>query len=56
MEAFENGEKRQACRCFELMYRNLLDGGRVIFTIEYAQQFGIHPKFPQEVAGYSIYG
>ena len=57
-ESFENGEKKHHVRrCFELMYRNLLDGGRVsTSTIEYAQQFGIHPQIcHKEVAGYLAY-
>jgi len=57
-ESFENEEKRHHVRrCFEMMYRNLLDGGRVqTSTIEYMQQFGVHPQICQkEVAGYISY-
>ena len=57
-EAFENAEKmHHVRRCFEMMYRNLLDGGRVsTSTIEYMQQFGVHPQICQkEVAGYIAY-
>ena len=40
-EAFENEEKRHHVRrAFELMYRNLLDGGRMsTATVEYCQHF-----------------
>ena len=57
-ETFENEEKRHHVRrCFEMMYRNLLDGGRVqTSTIEYMQQFGVHPQICQkEVQGYLNY-
>ena len=57
-EAFENEEKKHHVRrCFEMMYRNLLDGGRIsTATIEYMQQFGVHPQICQkEVAGYIAY-
>ena len=57
-EAFEKEEKRHHVRrCFEMMYRNLLDGGKVqTSTIEYMQQFGVHPQICQkEVAGYIAY-
>ena len=56
--SFENEEKKHHVRrCFEMMYRNLLDGGRVqTSTIEYMQQFGVHPQICQkEVAGYIAY-
>jgi hypothetical protein len=45
-QAFEDEEKRHHVkRAFELMYRNVLDGGRPnTATIEYCQQFGIHPQ------------
>ena len=45
-EAFEREEKRHHIRrAFELMYRNLMDGGRAsTATIEYMQQYGIHPQ------------
>mgnify|MGYP005699647787 CR=1 FL=1 len=45
-EAFEKEEKRHHVRRgFELMYRNLLDGGRAsTSTIEYLTQFGVHPQ------------
>ena len=57
-ESFENEEKKHHVRrCFEMMYRNLLDGGRVsTSTIEYMQQFGVHPQVCQkEVQGYLNY-
>ena len=57
-EAFENAEKmHHVRRCFEMMYRNLMDGGRVqTSTIEYMQQFGVHPQICQkEVQGYLNY-
>ena len=43
---FENHEKKHHVRRgFELMYRNLMDGGRAsTSTIEYMQQYGIHPQ------------
>ena len=56
--SFEDAEKKHHVRrCFEMMYRNLLDGGRVCTsTIEYMQQFGVHPQICQkEVAGYLAY-
>ena len=56
--SFENAEKKHHVRrCFEMMYRNLLDGGKVcISTIEYMQQFGVHPQICQkEVQGYINY-
>lgn len=54
-EAFEREEKRHHVRRgFELMYRNLMDGGRVsTSTIEYMQQYGVHPQVAMtEVSGY----
>ena len=54
-EAFENEEKKHHVRrCFEMMYRNMLDGGRIhTSTIEYMQQFGVHPQVcEKEVKGY----
>lgn len=41
-------------RGFELMYRNLLEGGRAqTATIEYLQQYGVHPQVAlAEVSGY----
>ena len=54
-EAFEREEKRHHTRRgFELMYRNLMDGGRAsTATIEYMQQYGIHPQAGlTEVQGY----
>lgn len=54
-EAFEKEEKRHHVRRgFELMYRNLLDGGRAsTATIEYMTQFGVHPQVAlTEVSGY----
>ena len=54
-EAFEREEKRHHTRRgFELMYRNLMDGGRAsTATIEYMQQYGVHPQAGlTEVQGY----
>jgi len=54
-EAYEREEKRHHVRRgFELMYRNLLDGGRAqTATIEYLQQYGVHPQVAlTEVSGY----
>ena len=56
--AFESAEKKHHVRrCFEMMYRNMLDGGRIsTSTIEYMQQFGVHPQICQkEVQGYLNY-
>ena len=56
--AFEKEEKKHHVRrCFEMMYRNLLDTGRIsTSTIEYMQQFGVHPQICQkEVQGYISY-
>ena len=56
--SFEDAEKQHHVRrCFEMMYRNLLDSGKVsTSTIEYMQQFGVHPQICQkEVAGYIAY-
>jgi hypothetical protein len=52
---FEQEEKRHHVRRgFELMYRNLLDGGRAsTATIEYMTQYGVHPQVAlTEVSGY----
>lgn len=57
-EAFEREEKRHHVRRgFELMYRNLMDGGRAsTATIEYMQQYGVHPQVAMtEVSGYLKY-
>jgi len=57
-EDFENEEKRHHVRRgFELMYRNLLDGGRAqTATIEYCQQYSVHPQVClTEVSGYVKY-
>ena len=57
-EAFEREEKRHHVRRgFELMYRNLMDGGRAsTATIEYMQQYGVHPQVAMtEVSGYLQY-
>ena len=57
-EAFEAEEKKHHVRrAFELMYRNLLDGGKMsTSTIEYCQQFGIHPQICMtETSGYVSY-
>ena len=54
-EEFEKSEKKHHVRRgFELMYRNLMDGGRAsTSTIEYMQQYGIHPQVGfVEVQGY----
>ena len=54
-EEFEESEKRHHVRRgFELMYRNLMDGGRAsTATIEYMQQYGVHPQVGYtEVQGY----
>lgn len=54
-ESFEKEEKRHHVRRgFELMYRNLIDGGRAqTATIEYLQQYGVHPQVClTEVSGY----
>ena len=54
-ESFEKEEKRHHVRrAFELMYRNLINGSRAsASTIEYMQQFGIHPQVAiTEVSGY----
>ena len=53
--AFEKEEKRHHVRRgFELMYRNLLQSGSPsVSTIEYCQQYGIHPQVClTEVGGY----
>ena len=55
---FEKEEKRHHVRrCFEMMYRNLLDSGTIsTATIEYMQQFGVHPQIcRKEVGGYIAY-
>lgn len=52
---FETEEKRHHVRRgFELMYRNLMDGGRAsTATIEYMTQYGVHPQVGlTEVSGY----
>jgi hypothetical protein len=52
---FEAEEKRHHVRRgFELMYRNILEGGRAqTATIEYLQQYGVHPQVSlTEVTGY----
>ena len=52
---FEDNEKQHHVRRgFELMYRNLMDGGRAsTATIEYMQQYGVHPQVALlEVQGY----
>jgi hypothetical protein len=54
-EEFEESEKKHHVRrSFELMYRNLMDGGRAsTATIEYMQQYGVHPQVGfVEVQGY----
>ncbi len=56
--AFEKEEKKHHVRrAFELMYRNLLVSGRAeTATIEYCQQYGIHPQVClTEVSGYISY-
>ena len=57
-EAFEKEEKKHHVRrAFELMYRNVLVGGRAAeSTIEYCQQYGVHPQVClTEVSGYLQY-
>lgn len=57
-ETYEREEKRHHVRRgFELMYRNLIDGGRAqTATIEYCQQYGVHPQVAlTEVSGYIKY-
>ena len=57
-ESFEREEKRHHVRRgFELMYRNLMDGGRAsTSTIEYMQQYGVHPQLGlAEVQAYLNY-
>jgi hypothetical protein len=57
-ETYEREEKRHHVRRgFELMYRNLLEGGRAqTATIEYLQQYGVHPQVAlTEVSGYITY-
>ena len=56
--AFEKEEKKHHVRrAFELMYRNLLNGGRASeSTVEYCQQYGVHPQVClTEVSGYLTY-
>ena len=56
--AFEKEEKKHHVRrAFELMYRNLFQSGRASeASIEYCQQFGIHPQVCMtEVSGYLAY-
>ena len=57
-EAFEVEEKKHHVRRgFELMYRNLMQGGRAEkSTLEYLQQYGVHPQVClTEVSGYIKY-
>lgn len=57
-ESFEKEEKKHHVRrSFELMYRNLMDGGRAATsTIEYMQQYGVHPQVAMtEVSSYIAY-
>lgn len=54
-QAFEQEEKKHHVRRgFELMYRNLIEGGRAErSTTEYLQQYGVHPQVClAEVSGY----
>lgn len=54
-ETFEREEKEHHVRRgFELMYRNLLESGRAqTSTIEYLQQYGVHPQVAlTETSGY----
>ncbi|MDB4512080.1 hypothetical protein N9060_01320 [Arenicella sp.] len=54
-ETYEKEEKRHHVRRgFELMYRNLIEGGRAqTATIEYLQQYGVHPQIAlTEASGY----
>lgn len=57
-ESFEAEEKKHHVRRgFELMYRNLIEGGRAqTSTIEYTAQYGVHPQLAvAEVTGYIKY-
>ena len=57
-EAFEKEEKKHHVRrAFELMYRNLLNTGRASeSSIEYCQQYGVHPQVCMtECSGYLAY-
>ena len=57
-QAFEEEEKKHHVRrAFELMYRNVLEVNRAkTSTIEYCQQFGIHPQVClTETSGYVEY-
>jgi len=57
-ESFEAEEKKHHVRRgFELMYRNLIEGGRAqTSTIEYTAQYGVHPQLAvAEVSGYIKY-
>ena len=57
-ESFEKEEKRHHVRrAFNLMYRNLLDKGKMSnSTADYCQQFGVHPQVClAEVSGYINY-
>ena len=57
-QAFESEEKRHHVRrAFELMYRNILESNRAqTSTIEYCQQYGVHPQIClAEVSGYIAY-
>ena len=57
-EAFEKEEKKHHVRrAFELMYRNLLNTGRASeSSIEYCQQYGVHPQVCMtECSGYLQY-
>lgn len=57
-EVYEKEEKHHHVRRgFELMYRNLIEGGRAqTATIEYLQQYGVHPQVSlTEVSGYIQY-
>ena len=54
-EDFENEEKKHHVRRgFEMLYRNLIEGGRAKEgTLEYMQQYGVHAQLAvMEVSGY----
>ena len=57
-EDFENEEKKHHVRrCFEMLYRNVIEGGRAKeATLEYMQQYGVHVQLAiTEVSGYISY-
>jgi len=57
-EDFENEEKKHHVRrCFEMLYRNLIEVGRAKeSTLEYMQQYGVHAQLAMtEISGYINY-